>query len=62
MFHGRNKLLRLSGKVALITGAGLGIGRATAILFAKGGAKIVVADIDSKTGEETVKLIRAAGG
>lgn len=54
--------LRLKGKVALITGAGRGIGRATAILFARNGAKVVVADIDSKEGEETVDLIKAAGG
>lgn len=54
--------LKLSGKVALITGAGRGIGRVTAILFAREGAKIVVADIDSKAGEETVKLIAASGG
>jgi meso-butanediol dehydrogenase/(S,S)-butanediol dehydrogenase/diacetyl reductase len=54
--------LRLEGKVALITGAGRGIGRATAILFAKNGAKIVVVDIDSNVGEETVNLIKRAGG
>ena len=54
--------MRLKNKVALITGAGSGIGRATAILFAKEGAKVVVADIDTKGGEETVKKINDSGG
>jgi len=54
--------MRLENKVALITGAGSGIGRATAILFAKEGAKVVVADIDSKGGEETARTIRRSGG
>lgn len=53
---------KLEGKVALITGAGSGIGRATTILFAKNGAKVVVVDVDSQEGEETVKMIRDAGG
>ena len=54
--------MRLKNKVALITGASSGIGRATAILFAKEGAKVVVADIDSKGGAETVKMIKNNGG
>lgn len=54
--------MRLKDKVSLITGAGSGIGRATAILFAKEGAKVVVADLVTESGEETVKLIRDAGG
>src|SRR5687767_10875275 len=47
---------RLNGKVAFITGAGAGIGRATAVLFAREGAKVVVAEINSKAGEETAHL------
>ena len=48
----------LEGKVAIITGAASGIGRATAILFAQEGAKVVVTDINDKGGAETVKLIK----
>jgi NAD(P)-dependent dehydrogenase (short-subunit alcohol dehydrogenase family) len=54
--------LKLAGKVAVITGAGTGIGRATALLFAQEGARVVVADYDAKTGGETVALIRDEGG
>lgn len=56
------KSLRLKGKVALITGAGSGIGRATARLFAREGAKVVVADINSDGGKETVSLIEKEDG
>ncbi|MDH7485086.1 MAG: SDR family oxidoreductase [Anaerolineae bacterium] len=54
--------MRLAGKVAIITGAGAGIGRSTALLFAREGAKVVVADRDPHMGAETVSLIKAGGG
>src|SRR3990167_5289788 len=49
--------MRVKNKVVIITGAGSGIGRETAILFAKHGAKVVVTDIDEKGGKETVDEI-----
>jgi NAD(P)-dependent dehydrogenase (short-subunit alcohol dehydrogenase family) len=54
--------VRLEGKVAIITGAGSGIGRATAVLFAREGARVVVADYAPQQGQETVDMIRQAGG
>ncbi len=53
---------RLEGKVAVVTGAGTGIGRATARLFAQEGAKVVVAELDAEAGEQTAHLIVQAGG
>lgn len=50
------------GRVAVITGGGAGIGRATALLFAREGAKVVVADVDREAGAATVAQIAAEGG
>lgn len=54
--------MRLTGKTALITGAGSGIGRETALLFSQEGASIVAVDVNLPTAQETVQLIQAAGG
>jgi NAD(P)-dependent dehydrogenase (short-subunit alcohol dehydrogenase family) len=53
---------RLSGKVALITGSGMGMGREASVLFAEEGARVIVADIDAKAASETVALVEKAGG
>lgn len=53
---------RLEGKIALVTGGSSGIGRATALEFAREGSKVVVADIQVESGEETVTMIKKAGG
>lgn len=52
----------MTGKVAIITGGGNGIGRATAQLFAGQGAKVVVVDVERNPAAETVRLIEQAGG
>jgi NAD(P)-dependent dehydrogenase (short-subunit alcohol dehydrogenase family) len=54
--------MRLRGKVAFITGAGMGQGREAALLFAKEGARIIVADISPKAGQDTVRRIDRRGG
>jgi NAD(P)-dependent dehydrogenase (short-subunit alcohol dehydrogenase family) len=52
----------LQNKVTLVTGAGGGIGRATALVLAREGAKVLVSDISTRRGEETVAMVRQAGG
>ncbi len=52
----------LANKVALVTGAGSGIGRASAIAFAREGARVVVSDVNAEGGEETVSQISENGG
>jgi 3-oxoacyl-[acyl-carrier protein] reductase len=54
--------MRLPNKVALVTGAGSGIGKATAELFAREGARLVVVDLNQRDGTATVDTIREAGG
>src|SRR2546430_4637571 len=53
---------RLDGKVCVITGAGSGIGQASALLFAREGARVVVSDIDLDAGRDTAQEITKAGG
>src|SRR5712692_469950 len=53
---------RVEGKVALVTGGASGIGRATALTFAREGAKLVVADMNEEGGQQTVHMITENGG
>ena len=59
---GGTQMPRLEGKVAVITGAGVGIGRVTARRFAREGARVVVAELNAEAGEQTAHLIIQAGG
>jgi NAD(P)-dependent dehydrogenase (short-subunit alcohol dehydrogenase family) len=54
--------MKLEGKVAIITGAGSGIGRATALKFVRESARVVVAEYNEESGRETVRLCEEAGG
>ena len=54
--------MRLKKKVAIITGAGMGMGREASLLFAAEGAKVIAFDLNKKAGKETVRLIKKAGG
>ena len=54
--------MKLDNKVAIVTGAGSGIGKETALLFSKEGAKVVVADINEKSGKDTLDDIEQSGG
>jgi NAD(P)-dependent dehydrogenase (short-subunit alcohol dehydrogenase family) len=54
--------MRFAERVAVVTGGATGIGRATALAFAKEAARVVVADLNAREGEETVRLIRDGGG
>jgi NAD(P)-dependent dehydrogenase (short-subunit alcohol dehydrogenase family) len=58
----REESMRLMNKVAAITGGAAGLGKATAELFAREGAMVVIADVDADAGEETARGIRDAGG
>src|ERR1051325_3749430 len=58
----RGRSMRLQDKVAIITGAGRGIGQATAVKFAREGAKVVVCDLSPEWIEETVELCKESRG
>jgi NAD(P)-dependent dehydrogenase (short-subunit alcohol dehydrogenase family) len=57
-----NEIGRFAGKVAFVTGAANGIGRAAALAFAREGVSVVAADISERGNQETARMIEAAGG
>lgn len=52
----------MEGKSGFVTGAGSGIGRGSALAFAKAGANVLVSDVNEERGKETVRIIKEAGG
>lgn len=53
---------QFDGKIAIVTGAASGIGRATALTFARAGARVVIADVSDEHGQETIRLVEDGGG
>src|SRR5262245_66062041 len=60
--NGNGQCMRLADKVAIITGAGRGIGQATAVKFGKEGARVISCDINADLAQETAQLVTSDGG